>query len=96
MRQLIIIVYKCHYKSDPVYLHNVFESHETCYKLRKIDSMLLPNRITVKYGTNSFAYQGAKLWNSIENSVKTLEFKDFKRKSSSWMPNNFVCVLCKL
>ena len=28
--------------------------------------MLLPNCITVKYGANSFAYQGPKLWNSIE------------------------------
>jgi len=64
MRQLIIEVYKCHYKISPIYLHNFFfEYHETCYKLRKIDSMLLPNRITVKYDTNSFPYQGANLWN---------------------------------
>jgi len=72
MRQLIVEVYKCHYKIGPMYLHKFVESHETCYKLRKIDSMLLPNCITVKYGTHSLAYQGAKLWNRIETNVKTL------------------------
>ncbi|KAK2152416.1 hypothetical protein LSH36_329g02053 [Paralvinella palmiformis] len=61
--------------------------------------MLLSNRITIKYGTNSFAYQGAKLWNLMENNVKTFEFTDFKRQISSWIPNNCecsICILCKL
>ncbi|KAK2142523.1 hypothetical protein LSH36_944g00008, partial [Paralvinella palmiformis] len=62
-------------------------------------SLYEPNRITVKYSTNSFVYQVSKLWNSIENNVKTLEFKAFKRKRYSWIPNNCycsVCMLCKL
>ena len=98
MRQIIIEVYKCYNKISPMYLHNIFKSHETSYKLRKIGSIHLPNCTTFKYGTNSFAYQGAKLWNSIENNVKTLEFKDFKRHISGWIPDNCecsVCILCK-
>ncbi len=53
----------------------------------------------IRYGTKTFTFQGAKLWNKLDNNVKLLEFKDFKKNVLNWIPNECkcsTCILCKL
>ena len=45
--------------------------------------MILPPANTTRYGLNSFKYIAAKLWNLLDENIKTSEnLKDFKDKLS--------------
>ena len=54
---------------------NVFKHKAMNYNIRNENCLVLPNIRTVKYGLNSFRYQGAKLWNSLDNDIKDLDVK---------------------
>ncbi len=93
-------MYKSVNDMGPIYMNDMFSKSERSYVLRKENNVILPRCNTVKYGQNSFKYQGAKLWNMIENDAKLLEFNMFK---NIFIPNFrpkqcfcSVCTLCKL
>ena len=54
-------------------------------------STISQNRVkTIKYGIQSFAYQGAKCWNLLPANIKEIEdLNEFRRHVSQW--NGLVC-----
>lgn len=99
LRNLNIEVYKCFNGIGPRYMHHIFQPKNTKYNLRNVHCLEIPRHDTCKYGFNTFKYQGAKLWNSLEDDAKLLNFNMFKQFMSKWQPQQCqcsVCVLCKL
>ena len=99
LRRIVIEMYKSYYKLNPPYLHNYVTPQENVDSLRNEHIVHLPRRNTVRYGVHSFTYQGAKLWNSLANQTKQMEFITFKTNMSKWYPDTCECsncLLCKL
>ena len=99
LRYVLLEVYKVYHKLGPLYLHDLFSVQNATYNLRKDQMLFLPRYTTVRYGTNSFSYQGIKLWNDLDNKFKIMNYKEFKESLSTWLPKTCHCsncILCKL
>ena len=66
------------------YLKDMFTVRSLSYNLRGI--LALPNPKTTTYGLHSFSYLGSKIWNSLPDTYKTLNFKNSSRRSSDMKP----------
>ena len=85
MRFVMIEVYKVLNNIGPVYLQGMFKSKPTNYDMRNGCILTLPTFKSVKYGSNSLKYQGAKTWNSLPNSMKEAHtLKHFKLLLNTW------------
>ena len=77
------MVYKAINGQGPTYLSSLFNSISavTNRMLRNSNLNLRPPRMKTKFGQSSFAYRGAKIWNSLPNDYKKANtFPTFKRK----------------
>ena len=77
------MVYKAINGQAPTYLSSLFNSISARTKrmLRNSNLNLRPPRMKTKFGQNSIAYRGAKIWNSPPNDRrKSNTFPTFKRK----------------
>ena len=77
------MVYKAINGQAPTYLSSLFNSISavTNRMLRNSNINLRPPRMKTKFGQNSFAYRGAKIWNSLPNDCrKANTFPTFKKK----------------
>ena len=90
-------VFKCLNDIGPSYLHNMFERKSVNYDLRD-DSLVKQNTyLTVKYGFLSFRYHGAKIWNSLPVTLKSVSnFNDFKHLMCKWEGPICSCQYCSL
>ena len=51
---------------------------------------------TVKYGTETLAHLGPKIWNLVPDHIKSeTSVKAFKTKIKNWRPSACPCKLCK-
>ena len=79
-----ILLYKSLFLTKyPIYMRNMFTFRTTSYNLRGNYILALPVPKTTSYGLRSFSYHAAKLWNSLPNSDRTLNFTDFKKALAS-------------
>ena len=69
LRTMLIEVYKVIYKLGPQYLHDLIEMKEHAYGMRNVKTVVQPKCKSTKYGIQSFRYQGAKLWNELDNNM---------------------------
>ena len=67
----------------PIYMKNMFSLRTTSYNLRGNYNLTLPVPKTTSYGLRSFSYHAVKLWNSLPDNVRTLNFNDFKKAVAS-------------
>ena len=67
LRHVLTEVYKSVNGLGPSYMTNMFVQKIIKYDTRNALCLKIPRCNTVKYGLNSFSYQGAKLWNSLKN-----------------------------
>ena len=71
----------------------MFYQKSRAYDYRDPSILTLPKYNTITHGKTCFTYEGAKLWNSISNSIKTIEhiseFKTLLKKE-----NGYPCI-CK-
>ena len=77
------MVYKAINGQAPAYLSSLFNriSAVTNRMLRNSNLNLRPPRMKTKFGQNSFAYRGAKIWNSLPNDCRAAHtFATFKVK----------------
>ena len=52
---------------------------------------------TVKYGTETMAHLGPKVWSVVPIEIKeTNSLKEFKNKIKSWKPSKCPCKLCRI
>ena len=85
LRFLAIEVYKCVKQNNAQYLNELFEEKSPTYHLRDTDLLKQPRFKTYRFGYRSFAYYGAKLWNSLPIELKSsVNLNVFKNKLYYW------------
>lgn len=85
LRFLAIEVYKCVRNENPQYLNTMFVKKSSVYSLRDTDILHQPKFNTYTFGYRSFAYYGAKLWNSLPLDLKKApNLHIFKSKLNDW------------
>ena len=87
---LLVKVFKCIRGLNPDFMNTIFVMDNKPYDTRS-GSNISQNRVkTIKYGIQSFAYQGAKCWNRLPANSKEIEhLNEFRRHVSQW--NGSVC-----
>ena len=59
---------------------DMFTVWSSSYNLRGNHILALPNPKTTTYGLHSFSYLASKIWNSLPDTYKTLNFQEFKQE----------------
>ena len=90
LKFLLVEVFKCIRGLNPGFMNTIFVMDNEPYDTRS-GSTISQNRVkTIKYGIQSFFYQGAKCWNLLPANIKEIEeLNDFRRHVSQW--NGPVC-----
>ena len=78
-KQLLHIMYKIVNEKMPPTICKLFSFKKYIYSLRKATLQLEVPKPTTNFKKRSFAYRGAKMWNSLSNDVKqSTSFATFK------------------
>ena len=73
-----------------------FISSNVNYSLRNDKSAVIPRANTTKYGLNSFAHEGARIWNSLPNVFRVNEhYRQFRRLIQNWSGPMCKCIICR-
>ena len=64
----------------PGYLKDMFTVWSSSYSLHGNHILALPNPKTTTYSLHSFSYLAGKIWNSLPDTYKTLNFLEFKQE----------------
>ena len=95
MRQIMLEIYKNINGISPKYLQGFVTLKENRYCLRNSKNLEIPKFKSIKYGKNSFGYQSAKVWNTLDNDIKdVLCLNDFRRVIQSWYGPECRCSYC--
>ena len=74
LRVIAIEVYKALKGHSPTYLKNLFiKRSPELPSIRAENTLQLPRRRSVCYGTYSLSYEGAKVWNHLPNNIRKAE-----------------------
>ena len=96
LRMIVTEVYKCVNDLNPDYLNTLFSLKTQVYNTRNIH-VNLPNYRTVKYGKHCIKYEGAFLWNLLDNNVKqSMTLKMFKNSIKLWNGPTCNCSFCNI
>ena len=97
LRALLIEVFKCVRELNPVFMNMLFSLISKPYDTRS-GSVLVQSQVkTITHGINSFAYQGAKYWNSLPADAKDIECLNvFKNYIDNWAGPDCHCGYCVL
>ena len=94
-RAMLLEVYKCIHELGPQYRHGMFSQKSRAYDYRDPSILTLPKYNTITHGKKCFMYEGAKLWNSISNGIKTIEnISEFKTLLKKWNGSPCICKNC--
>ena len=95
LRILVTELYKAKMGFGPEIMSEVFNFIDSPYNLRN-EKLASRNIHTVKYGSETLSYVGAKVWGSLPNEYKnTNSIGEFKSKIRSWIPTDYPCRICK-
>ena len=72
IRSIAIETFKIAYGQSPQYLQDFITFKDTSYNFRYTKLLELPRTKTTRYGTNSFTYQAAKLWNALPEEARKI------------------------
>ena len=80
LQNFMITLYKSLFFTNyPGYLKDMFTVRSSSYNLRGNHILALPNPNTTTYGLHSFSYLASKIWNSLPDIYRTLNFLEFKQ-----------------
>ena len=81
LQNLMITLYKSLFFANyPGYLKDMFTERSSSYNLRGNHILAPANPKTTTYSLHSFSYVASKIWNSLPDTHKTLNFLHFKRE----------------
>ena len=88
---MLLEVYKCIHELGPRYRHGMFSQKCRVCDYRDPSILTLTKYNTITHGKKCLMYEGAKLWNSISNGIKTTEnISEFKTLLIKW--NGTLCI----
>ena len=70
--KMLCLVYNCYYGLVPIPLQDLFIKRLRIYNFRKTNC-LKPPKPNLDYIKKSIAYQGATIWNSLDNGTRVAE-----------------------
>ena len=71
LRVMCTEIYKVLNGIAPSYMQSLFVMNQSRYSSRRPLNLHLPRVNQTTYGLNSFRYEGAKLWNSLPEDIKS-------------------------
>ena len=84
-------------KLAPKIMKEVFDIIESPYPLRNELRFKSPNIRTVRYGTETAAFVGFRIWSYMPSELKeSASLNKFRSKIKTWKPENCPCKLCKI
>ena len=93
---LAIETFKIVYGMSPSRLNDLICLKQTSYNSMYTNLLDLPRPKSSRYGTHSFRFQVAKLWNSLpEEARKITDFISFKSFIKRWNGTRCGCALCR-
>ena len=96
LRGLALETFKVIRPNSPVYLKIFLTLKASNYNFRYTNLLNLPRVRSSRYGTNSFSFQAAKLWNTLpEEARKITTFNVFKSFVKGWNGLICKCNMCK-
>ena len=95
LQALAIEVYKSINDLSTVTIKDIFDVKSIPYNLRSLSILCTRNVKTVKYGSDSLSFRGAKIWALVLNSIKiSKSLSKFKSKIRKWKPAGCRCKIC--
>ena len=69
----------------PTFIMDLIVLKRSQYDLRNEKTATIPNANSTKYGLNSFAHEGARIWNSLPNAIRIGgDYREFCRLIQNW------------
>ena len=97
LQKLLIEIFKVKMKLAPEIMNEVFDFTECRYPLRNELRFKSRNIRTVRYGIETAAFVGSRIWTNMPNELKeSTSLNEFKSKIKTWKPENCPCKLCKI
>ena len=97
LRLILCEVYKCVYKLNPSYLHELFTFNETVYNTRGNNKLRHKTYNYVKFGKENVSYTGVVLWNNLTDEFrKCITFNNFKQLINVWNGPMCACSSCNI
>ena len=70
LRVMVLEIYKMMHGMTPTFLENIIMMKDTSCELRDQSRVIQLEVRTKQYGSNSFRYEGARLWNKLPSNIK--------------------------
>ena len=87
LQKLLAEIFKVKMKLAPEIMNEVFESIESPYPLRIESRFKSQNICTVKYGIETAAFVGSRIWSYIPSELeKSASLNEFSMKIKTWKP----------
>ena len=97
LQRLIIEIFKVKMKLAPEIMNEVFDIIESPYPLRNELRFKSRNIRTVRYGIETAAFVGSRIWRYMPSELKeSTSLNEFRSKIKTWKAENCPCKLCKI
>ena len=84
-------------KLAPEIMNEVFDIIESPYPLINALRFKSRNICTVRYGVETSAFVGSRIWSYMPSELKkSMSLNVFRSKIKTWRPENCPCRLCKI
>ena len=84
-------------KLAPEIMNEVFDFIECQHPLRNELRFKSRNICTGRYGIETAAFVGSRIWTNLPNERKeSTSLNEFKSKIKTWKPENCLCKLCRI
>ena len=96
LQLLMTEIYKTKSNIAPSFLTEIFIERNPPYDLRNKSIFQIPKSRTVRFGIQSIAFLGCKLWHGLSNEIKqSLNITIFKKRIKKWKGEECNCRICK-
>ena len=97
LQRLLIEIFKVKMKLALEIMNEVFDIIESPYPLRNELRFKSRNIRTARYGIETAAFVGSKIWSYMSLELKkSTSRNEFRSKIKTWKPENCPCKLCKI
>ena len=97
LRVMVLEIYKMTHGMTPTFLENIIMMKDTSYELRDQSKAVQPKVRNKQYCSNSFRYEGARLWNKLPSNIKYANgISEFRYLLEKWQGPVCTCGYCIL
>ena len=96
LQKLMTEVYQSLNQESPSFMGEFFAQRELMYDLRNKNTLQIPPTKMISFGIKSLAFRGSILWNSMPDTIKSVEnvFR-FKKGIKALNGDKCSCNICK-